>query len=69
VIEEFRDGQDPIIHTIAGIDEYQCMVEHFADCALNGHIPRYSADEAALNMRVIEALCESSGTAGKPVTV
>ena len=69
VIEEFRDGQDPIIHTIAGIDEYQCMVEHFADCVMNGHIPRYSTDEAALNMRIIEALYESSGTAGKPVTV
>lgn len=69
VIEEFRDGQDPVIYTIAGIDEYQCMVEHFADCALNGHTPRYSTDEAALNMRVIEALQESSDNAGKPVTI
>jgi predicted dehydrogenase len=69
VIEEFRDGQEPTIHTIAGIDEYQCMVEHFADCAMNGHTPRYSTDEAALNMRVIEALYASSATGGKPVTV
>jgi len=69
VIEEIRDGQEPNIHTVAGIDEYQCMVEHFADCAMNGHIPRYSTDEAALNMRVIEALYASSVTGGKPVTV
>ena len=40
VIEELRDGQEPIIHTVAGVDEYQCMVEHFADCALNGRDPR-----------------------------
>jgi predicted dehydrogenase len=45
------------------------MVEHFADCVLQGTDPRYSADEAALNMRVIEALYESVRNGGRPVSV
>ncbi len=69
IIEEYRDGEDPVIHTVPGVDEYQCMVEHFADCVLQGTDPRYSADEAALNMRVIEALYESVRNGGRPVTV
>ena len=68
-IEELRDGDDPILHTIAGVDEYQCMVEHFADCVLGGSQPRYAADEAALNMRVIEALYESVRNGGRPAAV
>lgn len=69
VIEEHRDGEEPVMHSIAGIDEYQCMVEHFADCALNDSDPRYSADEAALNMRVIEALYQSARNGGRLVDV
>jgi predicted dehydrogenase len=69
VIEEHGDDNTPVIHTIDGVDEYQCMVEHFADCALNGTIPRYSAGEAALNMRVIEALYESVRSAGNTVSI
>lgn len=69
IIEEYRDGEEPVIHTVPGVDEYQCMVEHFADCVLQGTDPRYSADEAALNMRVIEALYESVRNGGRPVSV
>ncbi len=68
-IEELRDGDEPILHPIAGVDEYQCMVEHFAACVLDGSQPRYSADEAALNMRVIEALYRSVRSGGRPVSV
>lgn len=68
-IEEYRDGQEPVHHTISGVDEYQCMVEHFADCVLDGIKPRYSANEAALNMRVIEALYTSSNAGGKAVEI
>ncbi len=68
-IEELRDGEEPIFHSIASVDEYQCMVEHFAACVLDGSQPRYSADEAALNMRVIEALYQSVRSGGRPVTV
>lgn len=68
-IEELRDGDELLCHTIAGTDEYQRMVEHFADCVLNDRQPRYSAEEAALNMRTIEALYESVRNGGRPVTV
>ncbi|MDX1403384.1 MAG: Gfo/Idh/MocA family oxidoreductase [Woeseiaceae bacterium] len=69
VIEELRDGEEPVIHSIPGVDEYQCMVEHFADCVLHDRQPRYPADEAARNMRVIEALYESVRNGGRPVAV
>lgn len=69
VIEEYRDGDAPAIHSVGGTDQYRCMVEHFADCALNGVSPRYSGREAALNMRTIEALYRSVRSGGKTVSV
>lgn len=66
IIHEHR-GSDVIAHTVDGVDEYRLMVEHFADCVLNDRPPRYSAAEAALNMRVIEALYRSARSGGKPV--
>ncbi len=68
-IEEHRGRGDTVIHTIPGADEYQLMVEHFADCVLDDEQPRYPAAEAARNMRVIEALYESIGMAGASVEV
>ena len=62
-----RHGAEATIHTVSGIDEYVLMVEHFADCVLYGHSPRYSATEAALNMSVIEALLRSAQNGGNPV--
>jgi len=68
-IEQF-EGQDNLT-TLAmeGANEYQLMVEHFADCVLNDSPVRYSAEEAALNMRVIEALYESARKNGAEVKV
>ena len=68
-IEEQRGRADTVVHTIDGVDEYQLMVEHFADCVLDDEQPRYPASEAARNMRVIEALYESAGMNGTPVEV
>ncbi len=45
------------------------MVEHFADCVLNDRPLRYTAEEAALNMRVIEALYESARKGGEVVAL
>lgn len=56
-------------HVVAGDDEYRLMVEHFADAALNGRPLRLEAAEAALNMRVIEALYRSAKTGGRPVAL
>jgi len=60
-----RDGEK--IHTIPGADEYQLMVEHFADCVQTGQTPRYSVEEAAANMRVIELLKRSAAAGGQPM--
>lgn len=55
--------------TIAGVDEYRLMVEHFGDCILNNTRPNFDAREAALNMRVIEALYRSAAAEGLPMPV
>ena len=60
-----RAGNDPKTHTFKGIDEYQAMVEHFSDCILSDKAPRYSAEEAAANIQVIEALYRSARNGGR----
>ena len=67
VIEQFDGMNNLTAHTIPGADEYRVMVEHFADAVLNGGPLRYTAEEAALNMRVIEALYESARKEGAEV--
>ena len=69
VIERFDLQNNLTSLTIPGADEYQLMVEHFADCVLNDRPLRYTAEEAALNMRVIEALYESARRDGAEVKV
>ncbi len=67
IIQEHRGRGQIIKHTIQGKDEYQLMVEHFADCVLNDRPLRYTAAEATHNMRVIEALYQSARSDGKVV--
>ena len=62
-------GADLKTHTFGGVDEYQAMVEHFADCVISDNAPRYGAEEAAANLRVIEALYRSAKGDGKPQPV
>jgi predicted dehydrogenase len=69
VIREHRGRGHVVEHDVAGADEYQLMVEHFADCVLHDREPRYSAGEAARNMRTIEALYESARRGGEVVKV
>ena len=69
VIEQFDTENDLTTVTVEGADEYLLMVEHFADCVLNDRPLRYTAEEAALNMRVIEALYESAQKDGEIVGV
>ncbi len=62
-----RHGRStPVIHQVDGVDEYQLMVEHFADAVLNQRPLRYGPDEAAANLRVIEALYRSARRGGTP---
>ena len=63
LLQEFHDRRI-VQHTFSGCDEYQLMVEHFADCIQKGLTPRYSVLEAAANMKVIEALNQSARNGG-----
>ena len=63
-IHEHRGRNPAVDHRIDGDDEYRLMVEHFADCVLTGAPVRYTAAEAAANMRAIEALYRSARNGG-----
>jgi D-xylose 1-dehydrogenase (NADP+, D-xylono-1,5-lactone-forming) len=64
VVEESRGRAGRSVHTIPGVDEYRLMVEHFAECVLDGASPRWPAEEAAANMRAISALYRSARSGG-----
>ncbi len=66
VIEETRARGELKQHVNKGTDEYQLMVEDFADSVLQDRPPRYTAAEAAANMRVIETLYHSARQGGCP---
>ncbi|MGQ9598910.1 MAG: Gfo/Idh/MocA family protein [Anaerolineae bacterium] len=68
-VVEHHGRQGSKAHPIAGVDEYQLMVEHFADCVLHDRPVRYPPGEAAANMRVIEALYRSARNDGRPTRV
>lgn len=59
-IEAQRGGAAVTRHGVAGADQYRRMVEHFAECVLDGTEVRYPAAEAAANMRAIDALYRSA---------
>jgi len=61
-----RDAAGERSETIAGADEYQLMVEHFAACVRGQAALRYTPAEAAANMRTIEALYRSARNGGWP---
>lgn len=66
-IGELRGRAGRTEHAVAGADEYQLMVEHFAACVLEDRPVRYPPAEAAANMAVIEALYRSARDGGRPV--
>jgi xylose dehydrogenase (NAD/NADP) len=66
VIEERRARDEVKRHVIQGVDEYQLMVEEFAECILQNRPPRYGPAEATANMRVIETLYHSARQGGCP---
>ena len=49
-------------HRIAGADEYQLMVEHFAAAVLENTDLEYSPMESIANLRVLDALAEAART-------
>jgi len=51
-----------------GTDEYQLMLEHFADAVLERGTLDFPPEVSASNMRVLDALAEAART-GETVTV
>lgn len=64
-----RRGGETTTETIPGVDEYQLMVEHFAECVRGHSTPYYPPEEAAANMRAIAALYRSARNDGRPEPV
>jgi predicted dehydrogenase len=55
-----QDGEAGEEQIINGADEYQLMVEHFADAVLKKTNLNYSPDDSIANMRVLDALSEAA---------
>lgn len=53
-------------YTIAGADEYQLMVDHFARAAIKRSKPPHSPGDSIQNMRVLDALARAAKT-GKQI--
>ncbi|MGD8266926.1 MAG: Gfo/Idh/MocA family oxidoreductase [Desulfobacterales bacterium] len=63
-----QDEETGTRHCIEGADEYQLMVEHFADVVRGEDQAAYSPQESIANMRALEALARAASN-GEPVTV
>jgi predicted dehydrogenase len=57
-----QDDEDGEVYTVKGADEYQLMVEHFADAIRQKTNLNYSPSDSIANMRVLEALAEAART-------
>ncbi|MYA91818.1 MAG: Gfo/Idh/MocA family oxidoreductase [Chloroflexi bacterium] len=60
IVQHWR-GDDYSEHRVPPVDHYQLMVEDFADALLGGRAPRFSAQDAVANMRVIDKLLGRGG--------
>lgn len=59
-MHEYHAGKPAKTHCIDGADQYQLMVEHFADSIQHDRPLRYPPSEAIANMHVIDALYRSA---------
>jgi predicted dehydrogenase len=57
-----RCGKDPEgqLETVAGVDEYRRMVEHFADAVLGRTSLAYTPDDSVHNMEVLDAIARAA---------
>ena len=62
------DEEEGRAEIIPGVDEYQLMVEHFADAVLGNGSLDFSPEESVKNMRVLDALAQAARE-GKQVVV
>ena len=57
-----QDDDAGEVHTVKGADEYQLMVEHFADAVQQNTNLYYSMNDSIANMRVLDAIAEAART-------
>ena len=57
-----QDDEAGQVHTVKGADEYQLMVEHFADAVQEKTNLNYSLNDSIANMRVLDAIAEAART-------
>jgi predicted dehydrogenase len=57
-----QDAEEGQKHVIPGADEYQLMVEHFADVVLGNTDLMYPLSDSIGNMRVLDALAQAART-------
>ncbi len=57
-------GEPPEEIIVPGADQYQLMVEDFADALLKGRPPRFPASDAVATLRVIDRLLEEARSRG-----
>ena len=62
------DEEEGKVEVIPGVDEYQLMVEHFADAVLGNGSLDFPPEESVNNMHVLDALAQAA-RAGGPVVV
>jgi xylose dehydrogenase (NAD/NADP) len=67
-VHRTRDEEVGETHVVKGADEYQLMVEHFADAVLKKTDLDYSPDDSIANMRVLDALSKAARN-GKTVNL
>jgi predicted dehydrogenase len=63
-----KDEEEGRAHVTPGIDQYQLMVEHFAEAVLGGGVLAFSPEESVRNMQALDALAKA-GRSGKTVTL
>jgi len=57
-----KDQEVGTEHVINGADEYQLMVEHFAEAVLGNAELGFSTEDSICNMRVLDALADAAKT-------
>jgi hypothetical protein len=60
LIQRGHDDETGTRQVIPGADEYQLMVEHFAEAALGRSALAYPPRESIANMRVLDALSRAA---------
>lgn len=63
-----RRGREEERIETPGANQYTLMLDHFAQCVRGLTTPRYPADDAIANMRVLDAMAQSAKT-GQPVAI